>query len=187
MSKLCSIEGCISNIFQLEYCNKHYKRWYRHGDPHYKRKTMMERFYDKIDLIPFSTCWYWSGYLDKNGYGSLKINKSTKRAHRISYEIHKEPIPSGLIVMHSCDTPTCVNPDHLLVGTYAENSADMVKKGRSNSARGERSGSSKLKEKDIIEIRDLLNVIPKNKIAALYGVNRGVIYKIMTRRIWSHV
>jgi hypothetical protein len=72
-------------------------------------------------------CWEWQGYVDKLGYGRL----GKKRAHRMSYEKHKGPIPAGLMVCHSCDNRKCINPEHLWIGTQTDNMRDMAAKGRS--------------------------------------------------------
>lgn len=75
-------------------------------------------------------CFLWSGARSSKGYGLICIEKKTFLAHRVSYEAHKGAIPAGLILMHKCDTPLCVNPEHLTLGTFKDNSADMVAKGR---------------------------------------------------------
>lgn len=91
-----------------------------------------ERFFAKIERIPGVDCWIWKGMQTSFGYGTLwKVRgKSFYLAHRLSYELHKGPIPKGLFVCHTCDTPYCVNPEHLWLGTAADNSRDMNNKGR---------------------------------------------------------
>lgn len=78
----------------------------------------------------------WTGHITMYGYGNLSINYQRVFAHRFSYELHFGPIPEGMEVCHSCDTPPCVSPSHLFLGTHAENMLDMVSKGRNNPSTG---------------------------------------------------
>ncbi len=185
MKKLCSINGCNSDLYQSKYCSKHYKRWYRYGDPLRERPTVIERFFDKIELIPFSSCWYWMGHLDKDGYGSMKIKKKVVRAHRYSYAVHNGPILDGRIIMHSCDNPSCVNPSHLSAGTNAENSRDMVKKGRTNAPYGESAHNSKLKNTDVIKIKELSVALSQSKIARIFCIDQSSVSRIISGKRWG--
>lgn len=90
--------------------------------------TDIERFNQKVNKT--NTCWLWTGSQNPKGYGRISYNGKVIRAHRLSYLLHKGKIPDGLNVCHTCDIPRCVNPDHLWLGTYAENNQDMVKKNR---------------------------------------------------------
>lgn len=78
-------------------------------------------------------CLLWTGSLDAYGYGQVKlvINKLDKKAHRLSWQMHRGLIPDGMVVRHTCDTPACINPDHLEIGTQLDNIADRVARGRS--------------------------------------------------------
>lgn len=97
-------------------------------------------------------CWEWGGALDGGGYGKVTFRGSTRKAHRVAWELMRGPIPSGMELMHSCDNRRCCRVDHLSVGTRQENARDMVLKGRG--PRGERSGTAKLTPADVRDIRE---------------------------------
>ncbi len=130
-----------------------------------------------------SGCWIWIGYRHDKGYGllSCKINgkKRPVRAHRIAYELYKGPIPAGMKVLHSCDNPPCVKPDHLFLGSNRDNSEDMSKKGRT---------ARKLRPVDVLEI---LEELGRNAsaylLAARFKVSPQTIYAISRRETWKHL
>lgn len=88
-----------------------------------------KRFMKSVSPEPMSGCWIWTGAM-QNAYGKIRVMMKDVRAHRASWEIHKGPIPNGVCVLHACDTPLCVNPSHLFLGTQTENMDDRQKKGR---------------------------------------------------------
>lgn len=93
-----------------------------------------ENFWSKVELIPFHTCWEWVGSKDKDGYGKFYFHGKYYRPHRFSWELeHKEKIPNGLVIAHSCDNPGCVNPNHLTACTQRENIQEAYDKGRKHS------------------------------------------------------
>lgn len=89
-------------------------------------ETFKLRLEKKIERIPFSGCWVWMGWVDYQGYG----RSGHVFAHRRVYSLYREPIPKGLCVCHRCDMPSCVNPDHMFLGTHLENMQDSARKGR---------------------------------------------------------
>src|SRR5687767_9041671 len=98
-----------------------------------------------------SGCWIWTGARINSGYGRIVVNGKQTSTHRYSYTLYNGPIPEGLCVCHTCDTPACVNPAHLFVGTFRDNKLDSVHKGRH--AKGETNGNAKLTREDAEEIR----------------------------------
>ncbi len=106
-------------------------------------------------------------------------------AHRASYQVYKGDIPDGLVIMHSCDNPSCVNPDHLTAGTQKQNIHDMMKKGRH--AKGERQGIAKLNTSDIIKIKELVKTMTHRQVSKIYNVDRSTIGKVITGVNWRHI
>jgi hypothetical protein len=142
------------------------------------------RFWQKVNKT--GACWLWTASVNNRGYGVVGLPGKyggTMYAHRLSYEIHFGPIPSEMVVMHVCDTPRCVNPDHLRLGTYLENMQDCVKKRRI--ADGERHSQARLTADDIRAIRadTRMNI----EIAPDYGVGPEYISVIKHRHIWKCV
>lgn len=90
---------------------------------------VQERFESKYTKDP-SGCWLWQAYKDSDGYGQLQVEGRSVGAHRVSWELTNGPIPEGIFVCHTCDVCSCVNPDHLFIGTHTDNMRDKVKKGR---------------------------------------------------------
>jgi len=135
-------------------------------------------------------CWRWMGNLSR-GYGKFKADGVNYRAHRYSYQHLIGDIPDGMHVMHRCDNPSCVNPDHLTIGTHYDNMTDMVHKGRARGKgpRGSRNGASKFNEDQIINIRHQYDEgnISQAKLARKYDVTSAAINRIIHRQVWTHV
>jgi len=157
----------------------------------------MARFWSKVDkdgpevthVDGLGPCWLWAAALDKDGYGKLRVGGRMLSAHRVSYELHNEPIPNGMCVCHCCDTRLCVNPTHLFLGTVADNNRDMTIKGRQDAARGEASGTAKLTEADVLSIRaqHAKGGVSQGALAKLFGVDQANISCIISRKRWAHV
>ncbi|HEX8011565.1 MAG TPA: HNH endonuclease [Casimicrobiaceae bacterium] len=132
-------------------------------------------------------CIEFRGHKRKDGYGALTIRRRYWLAHRFAYECVKGPIPPGMCVCHACDNPSCVNPEHLWLGTNADNVADKVVKGRQ--LRGEKAALAKLTEAKVRTIRAeyAAGVAGYKKLARKYGVNRTTIRPIVRRKTWRHV
>ena len=130
----CKVEGCEKKHHAKGFCVMHYTRMKRHGDllPRHNPppKPIKERFEENYTPVPESGCWLWTGCVKAHGYGVIFIKNKTQYAHRVSWELHRGPIPDGLFVLHHCDVPSCVNPEHLFTGTQKDNIQDAAKKGR---------------------------------------------------------
>lgn len=143
-------------------------------------------FWNKIDYTSF--CWNWLGWKTAKGYGEFRFEgKNNIRAHRLSYRLKIGPIPDGLFVLHKCDNPSCVRPDHLFLGTLAENCRDRHRKGRT--AKGSQNGWAKLTELDIKSIRKLASTtsLLQKEIADRFGVTSENIRHILSGKTWRHV
>ena len=147
------------------------------------------RFWNKVDVLEPDQCWLWKGALGRKGYGSFNVSRAfgTKIAHRVSYLIANGELDKDLLVCHSCDTPSCVNPNHLWQGTAKQNSEDMVAKGRS--CKGSRQGSTTLSEKDVIAIRSCLGTgrFQQEELSKKFMVSQQTISRINNQIDWRHV
>jgi len=152
--------------------------------------TDEERFFDKIALeIPPSGCWMWQAQIDRDGYGRFRYKGKTQRAPRVAYQLLVGIIPTGLFVLHTCDVRSCVNPNHLYLGTQADNIRDRDGRGRkgyNSCAKGEKHGRAKLTENQVIEIKKN-NSDSDIALASQYGVTRSAIYHIRKGYNWKHV
>ena len=132
---------------------------------------------------PNSGCWLFGLRWDHHGYGIVSHNGKETRAHRLSWELHNGPIPVGLVVCHKCDNSSCINPDHLFIGTQADNVADYVKKGLV--IRGEDRAQARLTEDQVRAI--LKSSSPHVQLPKVYNVAPETIAGIKKRRKWKHV
>ena len=144
----------------------------------YVRVPLKDRFEEKVMTIPWTGCWLWTGQLI-GGYGIIhddsRVSKARK-AHRISYEIYNGPIPNGLCVLHRCDVPCCVNPEHLFLGDRIENNRDRHQKGRSGCHSGTKNGRAKLAWDKAVKIR--LDKRPTCDVAAEFMVCKSTVIRI---------
>jgi len=157
----------------------------------HKRRSLTNRFWAGVAFLGAGQddCWNWRGPKNKLGYGRIGEGGHHGKlllTHRLSWELANGPIPAGLCVLHHCDNPSCVNPRHLFLGTIADNSRDMINKGRAASKKGERNGQAKLTEEDVHEIRWMLSRGALHRvIAEKYGVARPTIGLINSGGTWA--
>jgi hypothetical protein len=153
-------------------------------------KTIEQRAYRRFwkYIHKTDTCWLWQGGVDEFGYGRIKIGDAAPRAHRLSYEMAFGPIPDDLVVMHMCDVPACVRPDHLRLGTKDENAKDRDQK-RRGGTHGERNVHAKLSADQVREIRRRWTG-DYGQMSALcreYGIKAPALYAIVRRTGWKHL
>jgi hypothetical protein len=133
---------------------------------------------------PNSGCWLWLRALTgTGGYGFLWYKGRKDRAHRVSWKEHFGEIPEGTHVLHRCDNPKCINPEHLFLGTPKDNSNDKVTKNRH--AYGRRLPQTKLTEKEVIEIR--ADTRSYTQTCRDYGININTLWAIKHRKTWKHI
>ena len=198
MSTVCLIEGCDRPAglpgTARGWCHTHYRRWQRHGDPlgqfrerPPKGSTLKETFaWYRPGQPPTDSCWDWEGNTDAYGYGALGRDGRVLKAHRVSYELHVGPIPTGAQLLHSCDRPICVNPNHLRPGNARANTDDALERDRVR--KGERHGQSKLTKQDVREMRQKRAQGRTIKsLSEEYGISYGGARDAISGKNWKHL
>ena len=199
----CAFATCQRFSKTRGYCSAHYHQRQRGRelsplvliDP-----DPVARFWAKVNrdgptmLHMESPCWVWTGAENGRGYGRLGIGDVWVYAHRHSFILANGPLPEfpgthAACVLHRCDNPPCVRPDHLFLGTQRENLADMMRKGRANQVRGERTRAARLTDAQVREIRTLYaaGILDGPKLAGRFGVDHSTVYAIINRRTWRHL
>jgi hypothetical protein len=151
-------------------------------------KSLADRFWPKVKKLE-SGCWEWQGALDGHGYGVILKEGGGppyKRvlAHRVSWLMQKGN-PGDLDVLHRCDNPPCVNPDHLFLGTQSDNARDMVSKGRMFHGSGERNGRAKITQRQAKEIRERHKAGESySALARAYDIGESSVGRIIRKEIW---
>jgi hypothetical protein len=141
-------------------------------------KTLKERFEEKIMYEPNTGCWIWTAYLNEWGYGRINIYGKIMGAHRVSYLLHNGELNINKLVLHSCDNPACVNPNHLYLGTNSDNTKDKLIRNRMK---------CKLDKNQVKEIKRLYSLcdISQNGIAVMFNVSQTNIGFIVRNKTWN--
>lgn len=152
-------------------------------------KTLEERFWKKVDKRGPDECWEWRRSKNPDGYGKVWLFNKMLYAHRISFEITYGKIPENMRVCHKCDNPGCVNPNHLFLGSQKDNMKDMILKGRAIHYCGEENKSSKLKSKEVCEIRKLYSMgeYSQRFLADKYNISQRTICDIVNNKKWKFI
>lgn len=209
LTEKCSVEGCSENFYCLGYCRNHHANLKRNGHPtlaslkscghcgvEFRSSTNTIfcsdrcRFINKVDMShghgPDEDCWEWKGTKHGKGYGHFSIQegerKIVEKAHRYAFKLFCNHDPGNLHVCHTCDNPSCVNPDHLFLATNTVNMLDRQRKQRQ--ARGERAGNAKLTDDDV---RALRNGADHVSMSVKTGASLSTIRHAALGLNWKHI
>lgn len=176
---------CIScdapKAWARKLCKRCYYREYAKGThKNFGKLTSEDMLRTNSEAV--NGCWVWTGTKNYFGYGVFSVGEKKQMAHRVSYEHFKGPIPEGMVVMHSCDNPSCVNPEHLSVGSKTDNNRDAVKKNRH--AHGEKNGHAKLTVEQVRMIKESAYTCTQAELAKSLGVHQSAISKIRAGKRW---
>lgn len=142
-----------------------------------------ERFWRFV--VPSEGCWTWAGSLVPSGYGQMKVDGKPVRAHRLSWEMHFGPIPTGMEVCHHCDNRSCVRPDHLYLGTHSMNMRDMNRKGRGlGTIKPGEARHRTLSDAQVAAVR--VDLRPSRVVAREYGVHQTTVVRVRNGSIWKN-
>lgn len=161
-----------------------------HFEP-YVRPDHTDRFHSNY-IVKSNGCWIWQRKTNPQGYGSMSLSRKNNKkvgAHRFSAWLHGMPLTDDLFVCHRCDNPSCVNPDHLFLGTASDNSKDMRDKGRLNIMHGSQNPASKLNARAVRYIRKhgQKGDGSVQRLAQKYDVNDSTILGVLNGKTWSHI
>lgn len=182
MKSLCT--ECATVAIARGLCKKHYRAFMLYGDAHHRENLRGVPFNKRYQLDPSTGCWLWVGGVNSDGYGTWTAHGETK-AHRASWVLHNGAIPAGKHVLHKCDQPNCVNPDHLFLGTHQDNMADLRAKGRAYGAKGEANYGAKITEEQALSI--MQDGRSGSAIAKEFGISKEMVSNIRNGKSWVHL
>jgi hypothetical protein len=191
--KPCKVDECEVKPYGWGYCQKHYNRWRRHGDPSIvmPRRRTYESAESRIarqsksegDCVVFA-----GGRPSRSGHRQIRFNGLQRGVHRVAWMLANGDIPDGKVVMHRCDNPPCVKLSHLVLGTVADNNRDRDQKGRHRSLPGSKNGNASLTEWQVAEIKvHLAAGVSTYVLAERFQVSQARIWNIKAGKGWSHV
>jgi hypothetical protein len=152
------------------------------------RKRKAPDFWSRLALRAKTGCWEWTEGTIRNGYGRLRHGGTIWLAHRLAYTLKHGAIPAGMYVCHTCDNPSCCNPEHLFLGTQYDNMADMTDKGRAPKRAGFLNPAAKLTPGKVRKIRRLRATgVSRSEIASKFGVTANAIALIEAGKTWANV
>ena len=152
----------------------------------YSNEKFLKRFWKKVEKRANDECWPWLNSKTMCGYGLIGFNGKVEIASRLSWRMHRGEIPEGVCVLHRCDNPPCVNPEHLFLGTQRDNAIDRQQKLRGN--RGESVPNSKLTEDAVRVIRIYVGCgMSQASMARHLGLNERTIHEVVSYKTWRHV
>jgi len=152
-----------------------------------KKQNVQTRFWKRVKKSDPESCWEWQGGRFNTGYGVFNMNPKVMTASRASWILTHGEIARDQHVLHKCDNPPCVNPNHLFIGIHNENTADKVAKNRQ--AKGEEAGSAKLTNEKVRAIRLLAKITKTSnyKLGELYSMSHTAIGRILSGKTWAHL
>lgn len=204
----CKTQNCDREAHTRGWCATHYRRVMRSGSDESNlplqgcAKTPEQRLEEKSAYIPMCGCRLWFGASVPFGYGVTFFQGKQQFAHRVAWQLERGAIPDGLLVLHECDMPECINTNHLFLGTQKNNMDDMARKGRAgwghsnrlrgaqhpmvgNGYKGEQHPRAKLTQLEVNTIREIYKTgITQSNIASMFGVKQAQISSIIRGKSW---
>ena len=176
------------NLSQIEIYKNHFCSKECHIKHYHLPNIIEERFFKYIEKQE-NGCWIWTGHVKRDGYGASRHIGKYVLSHRLSWIIHNGEIPKGMFILHKCDVRSCVNPEHLFLGTHQDNMDDMINKKRDRHLKGEDSALSKLTDENVREIRSLYKSgkFTQEELANKFPCSRANMSSIILRKIWRHL
>lgn len=199
INRTCSIPNCERKHKGRGWCESHLLKYRRYGSPlgtSSLRGQPGESPTTRLNRIGWivqeNGCWEWKGARGEAGHGQIRIGNRSRQAHRVMFEILHGEIPEGENILHRCDNPPCINPDHLFSGTQKQNIHDMWAKDRQqgyiHQPKGSKHPQAKLLEKDVLELRELRNSgFTYKALADRFGISKSTAAEIVSRKTWRHI